>query len=129
MRILIVDDNADAADTLSLFLEHAGAEVSVARAGEEALASFPLLRPDVVLLDIGMPEMDGYEVARRIRALEGGNETVLIALTGWGQESDQRRATQAGFDHHFTKPADLAALQALLGRVADGAPRLELPVE
>jgi signal transduction histidine kinase/DNA-binding response OmpR family regulator len=127
LRILVVDDNADAAETLALYLRHAGAEVAVRGDGEGAVAAFAALRPAVVLLDIGMPEMDGYEVARRIREMPAGREAVIVALTGWGQDSDRRRAALAGFDHHLTKPADLHALQALLGPIA-AAPR-EVPAE
>jgi PAS domain S-box-containing protein len=113
-RILVVDDNRDAADSLGMLLQMLGAEVRIARDGNEALATFSAYEPTVVLLDIGMPGMDGYEVARRIRSGFPDRHTALIALTGWGQEEDRRRAREAGFDHHLIKPADMEALQVLL---------------
>jgi CheY-like chemotaxis protein len=88
--------------------------VTVVHDGAAALRALDACRPDVVLLDLGMPEMDGYSVARRIRERPEHRDVVLIALTGWGQEEDRRRTRIAGFDHHLTKPADLGALQALL---------------
>ena len=113
-RLLIVDDNRDAADTLALLLDSLGVTVEVARGGQQALDAVPRFRPDVVLLDIGMPGMDGYAVARRIRALPGPCSPTLIALTGWGQEQDVRRAREAGFDHHLIKPVDFEKLRKLL---------------
>jgi PAS domain S-box-containing protein len=113
-RVLVVDDNRDAANSLAMLLEFLGADVAVAHSGREALERFVAYRPAVVLLDIGMPEMDGYEVARTIRSRDDGAPVTLIALTGWGQEEDRRRARAAGFDHHLVKPADIDALQALL---------------
>jgi signal transduction histidine kinase/DNA-binding response OmpR family regulator len=120
-RILVVDDNHDSAESLSMLLDFLGAEVKVAFDGTEALATFASYDPAVVLLDIGMPGMDGYEVARRIRAQHPDRASVLVALTGWGQEEDRRRAKDAGFDHHLIKPADIGALKALLGSLDDGA--------
>ncbi len=113
-RILVVDDNRDAAETLALLLETMGHEVRVAHAGEDCLVVMRAFAPVVVLLDIGMPDMDGYEVARRIRDEEGSGRAVLVAITGWGQDDDRRRAREAGFDHHLTKPVDPAQLQRLL---------------
>ncbi|EDO29331.1 predicted protein, partial [Nematostella vectensis] len=103
-RILVVDDNIDAADTLAMLLRLLGAEVEIARDGPGALAMHAAFRPEVVLLDIGLPGMDGLEVARRIRAEHGRDQVVLIALTGWGQEEDLRRSREAGMDHHLVKP-------------------------
>jgi CheY-like chemotaxis protein len=97
-----------------MILKLLGAAVRVARDGYEALATLETCHPDAVLLDIGMPGMDGYETARRIRARYPGQRMTLIALTGWGQEQDRQRARDAGFDHHVVKPADIAALQAIL---------------
>lgn len=114
MRILVVDDNRDSAETLSLLLEDLGAEVRVAGNGLEALEVFPAFQPAAVLLDIGMPGMDGYEVARTLRSRYPERHTPLIALTGWGQEQDRVRAREAGFDHHIVKPAEPGALQALI---------------
>jgi signal transduction histidine kinase/CheY-like chemotaxis protein len=118
VRVLIADDNADAADSLGVLLEHLGAKVRVVHSGTAALNALPAFDPTVVLLDIGMPDMDGYEVAQRIRALPEFRHLVLIALTGWGQEEDRRRSREAGFDHHLTKPTDIAKLQKLMAAVA-----------
>jgi len=113
-RILVVDDNHDAAVSLAMLLEVLGAEVRIASDGAEALELLQSYEPEVVLLDIGMPRMDGYEVARRIRSRFPERRAALVALTGWGQEEDRRRARDAGFDHHMVKPAKIGALQALL---------------
>ena len=109
-RVLVVDDNQDATETLQTLLETLGARVAAAGNGREALVQFERFEPDAVLLDIGMPGMDGYEVARRIRALPRGATTPLIALTGWGQQDDIRRCFEAGFDHHLVKPLDVDRL-------------------
>jgi CheY-like chemotaxis protein len=114
VRVLVVDDNRDAADSLCILLGSLGVEAHCAYAGDEALRRLPQLRPDVVVLDIGMPGMDGNEVARAIRAEADHDGVRLIALTGWGQEGDRERTRASGFDHHLTKPVDLAALQRLL---------------
>ncbi len=113
-RVLIVDDNRDGADSLHTLLCLLGAEVQVARDGPQALAAVTTYRPAVVLLDIGMPGMNGYEVAQRIRADATITQPTIVALTGWGQPEDRRRAREAGFDHHLIKPADLVALQRIL---------------
>ena len=113
-RILIVDDNRDAAQSLGMVLKYLGADVQVAHDGAQALEALRAYEPGVVFLDIGMPGMDGYEVARRIRAQALERPPAIVALTGWGQEQDRRRAREAGFDHHLVKPADLGQLQALL---------------
>ncbi|MEO6018591.1 MAG: ATP-binding protein [Polaromonas sp.] len=113
-RVLVVDDNIDAGDTLAMVLDTLGAEVRVARSGEEALTVFSIYHPSVVLLDIGMPGMNGYEVARAIRAQFADHPAVLVALTGWGQEEDRHRAREAGFSHHIVKPVEIEALQKLL---------------
>jgi signal transduction histidine kinase/ActR/RegA family two-component response regulator len=112
-RVLVVDDNRDAAQSLGMLLKLLGAEVRIVNDGPSALAILPIYRPSVVLLDIGMPGMDGYEVARRIRQQSEWRELMLIALTGWGQEDDRHRTAEAGFDHHLIKPADITALQTL----------------
>ena len=114
--ILIADDNADALESLATLLSLNGHQVFRAPDGEAALRVVERLQPEVALLDIGMPRVDGYEVARRIRALPGGQNIMLVALTGWGQESDRRRAQEAGFDAHLTKPVDLEKLAQLLGK-------------
>ena len=113
-RVLIVDDNRDAAESLATLLSLLGAETRAAFSGPEALNVIPTFRPAVVLLDIGMPNMDGLEVARRIRQIPEFQNLTLIALTGWGQEDDRNRSRSAGFDHHLIKPADVNALQTLL---------------
>jgi CheY-like chemotaxis protein len=113
-RILVVDDNADAGDMLGRLLEALGATVTVVQSGRAALAALDDVKPDVVLLDIGMPDMDGYEVSRRIRASPSHDGVLIIALTGWGQEDDQRRSRAAGIDHHLVKPPDIDKLHDLL---------------
>jgi PAS domain S-box-containing protein len=113
-RILVADDNRDAADSLALFLELAGHEVRVAHDGRAALSLAHTFRPDAVLLDIGMPQLDGYAVAKALRKESWGERIYLMALTGWGQEGDRQRAIDAGFDRHLTKPIDPDALQMLL---------------
>ncbi len=115
-RVLVVDDNHDAGDTLGMLLTSLQATVRTVHSGAEALEAIDEFDPEVVLLDIGMPFMDGYEVARRIRARRG-KSVRLIALTGWGQEEDVRRAERAGFDHHLVKPPDLEKLGKLLSQV------------
>ena len=116
-RVLVTDDNVDAAEALGVLLEILGAEVRVVHDGPSALAAYADYAPDLVLLDIGMPDMDGYEVARRIRAAPGPHRAKLVALTGWGQAEDSRRAREAGFDQHIVKPADIDVLKALLASV------------
>jgi PAS domain S-box-containing protein len=113
-RILVVDDNHDAADSLGMLLRVLGVESQVAHDGVSALQAVGTFRPHMVLLDLGMPGMDGYEVARRVRERTAGDGALLIALTGWGQPEDRRRTREAGFDHHLVKPVDLGALQSLL---------------
>jgi CheY-like chemotaxis protein len=113
-KVLVVDDNADAAESLALLLDATGATTSVAYDGPAALRAFAEQRPDVVLLDIGMPGMDGYEVARSIRERWPQSGATLVALTGWGQEEDRRRTAAAGFDHHLVKPAGFEEIEAIL---------------
>ena len=113
-RILIVDDNRDSADSLAMLLKVLGHEVGTAYDGEQAVETAASMRPDVVLLDIGMPKLNGYDACRRIREQPWGQGMFLIALSGWGQEEDRRRTEEAGFDHHMVKPADPAALMKLL---------------
>ena len=113
-RVLVVDDNRDAADSLAMLLKLIGAEPQVVYSGVAALEALRICRPSVVLLDIGMPGMDGHEVAQRIREEPGFESIKLIALTGWGQEEDLRRSRTAGFNHHLVKPVDMRLLQAVL---------------
>jgi CheY-like chemotaxis protein len=119
LRILVVDDNQDAADSMGLVLERAGAEVEVVHDGFSALDRVERFHPALVLLDIGMPGMDGYEVARRIRARPAFRDVMLVALTGWGQAEDRRRSLDAGFDHHLIKPAGVDQVRALVPSVGD----------
>ena len=114
LRILVVDDNRDAAESLAMMLALGGHQTAVAHAGDEALRAAPSFGPDVVLLDIGMPGMNGYEVARHLRDIPACASAMLVALTGWGQEEDKRRAVEAGFDHHLTKPVDPEHLMQVL---------------
>jgi DNA-binding response OmpR family regulator len=118
-----VDDNLDAAKCLAWVLEDEGYEVRVAGDAAEALRETSEFRPDTVILDIGLPEISGYEVARKIRREPWGAAIRLVALTGWGQEEDRRRSREAGFDEHVIKPVDPAALLSLLR-----SPRAETPV-
>ncbi len=118
-RVLLVDDNRDAADTLAALLDSLGVTVGVARSGQEALDRLPAFDPDAVVLDVGMPGMDGYEAARRIRATPAGKAVTLIALTGWGQDHDILQARGAGFDHHLVKPPQLDKLRAVLSDTPD----------
>jgi PAS domain S-box-containing protein len=113
-RVLVVDDNADVTDTMALLLKVDGHDVRTAPDGPTALAAAQAFRPEVVILDIGLPGMDGYEVARRLRQQGDLQKAMLVALTGYGQEEDRRRSQEAGFDAHLVKPADPAALQGLL---------------
>jgi signal transduction histidine kinase/ActR/RegA family two-component response regulator len=121
-RILLVDDNRDAVDALATLLRLEGHEVHVANDGEDGVRQAATLAPDAVLLDIGMPKVDGYEACRRIRDQAAGRRVAIIALTGFGQAQDRRRAHDAGFDAHFVKPVDLAALMQRLGTLASETP-------
>ena len=116
-RILVADDNADARESLATLLALSGHEVYKAEDGSDAVETAERCRPDVALLDIGMPRANGYEVARHIREQPWGRRMVLVALTGWGQESDRRRSHEAGFDSHLTKPVDPHVLDELLAKV------------
>jgi PAS domain S-box-containing protein len=117
-RILIVDDNQDSADSLAMLLKIKGYEVATAYDGEQAVEAAGTLRPDVVLLDIGMPKLNGYDACWRIRQQPWGQGMFLIALTGWGQEEDRRRTEEAGFNEHMVKPVDPAALMKLLASLS-----------
>jgi CheY-like chemotaxis protein len=118
LRILVVEDNIDTAETLAQLLELWGHEVRVAHSGAEAIASAAPFRPEVVLLDIGLPGMNGFEVARVLRNEGDGERRVLVALTGYGQEENREQGRAAGLDHYFTKPVDAGALRALLGSLS-----------
>jgi len=118
-RILVVDDNKDTAESLRMLLALHGHVIRTAYDGIHALAEADAFRPEVVLLDIGLPRMDGYEVARAIRGRDWGGRTLLVAVTGWGLEDDRERARQAGFDHHLTKPTTWNALENVLRTAPD----------
>ena len=113
-RVLIADDNLDAAESLQLWLQLAGHDVQIAGNGVTALKVAEEFKPDVALLDLGMPGLSGFDVARRIRESTWGSGMVLVALTGWGQDEDRRRSADAGFDHHLTKPIAPEAIESLI---------------
>ncbi len=117
-RILVVDDNQDAAETLAQLLRLSGEEVRTTDNGEDALAIGPEFRPHVAILDLGMPDIDGYELAQRIRRQRWGSGVLLVALSGWGQDEDKARSREAGFDHHLTKPVAPDALEEVLEHYA-----------
>jgi CheY-like chemotaxis protein len=117
-RILVVDDNRDAAECLSMLLEISGHSTQMAHTGPDALATATEFHPEVVFLDIGLPGMDGYEVARRLRHDPEFAASTLIAVTGWGSEEDRRRSTEAGFDFHLTKPVESSTVENLLARAS-----------
>lgn len=117
LTILIADDNRDSADSIRLYLEHEGHTVHVAHDGEDALRQIASVRPDVAVLDIGMPAVNGYDVAQTVRGgslYAGSEDMLLIAATGYGQPNDKQMAAMCGFDHHLTKPVDLSKLLSIL---------------
>ena len=120
-RVLVADDNRDAAESMGTLLRIMGNEVRTVGDGEQAVDEAAAFRPDLILLDIGMPRMNGYEAVRRIRRQPWGNEMMLVAITGWGQDEDKRFAIDAGFDRHITKPIEFADLQELLAGLRDTA--------
>jgi len=113
-RVLVVDDNKDAAESMSMLLEMWGHEVVYAYDGPTALETARKWQPQAVFLDIGLPGMDGYQVAERLRELPKGKDTILIAITGYGQDDDRRRSRRAGIDHHLVKPVAPDALRSLI---------------
>lgn len=121
LRILVVDDSSDAATSLALLLRINGHEVRIAGDGLEAVEAAGEFRPDVALLDVGLPRMSGHEAARRIREHDWGKAMILIAVTGWGRAEDRVRSRDAGCDHHLVKPVDPAALLRLLSTVRPAA--------
>jgi CheY-like chemotaxis protein len=114
LRVLVVDDNLDAAEMLATLLEIGGHRVRMAHDGAGAIAVAGELLPEVAFLDIGLPDMSGYEAAGALRGIAGMEGSMLVALTGWGTEQDRQRAREAGFDHHLTKPAEFDAVNRLL---------------
>ena len=119
-RILVVDDNRDSAESLALLLKYMGHDTHVALDGAQAVESASSVRPDVVLLDLGMPRINGYDACRRIRAEAWSRGMILIAQTGWGQDEDRRRTEEAGFDGHLVKPIDPDALLELVATLSAG---------
>ncbi len=113
-RILVVDDNRDSAKTLAMLLGITGHETAVAHDGLAAVEAAGSFRPEVILLDIGLPKLNGYEVCRAIRKEDWGTPIVIVALTGWGQDDDRRKSTEAGFNGHLVKPVEHDALVKLL---------------
>jgi two-component system CheB/CheR fusion protein len=121
-RILVVDDNKDSADSMGMLLRIKGNDIRTAHDGLEAVDVAGTFRPELVLLDIGLPKLNGYEVARRIRQQPWGRDAILVALTGWGQDEDRRRSQEAGFNFHIVKPVEIAALEKLLSASQATAP-------
>jgi PAS domain S-box-containing protein len=126
LKVLIADDNCDAGESLGMLLRMDGHQVTVVRDGHEALAAWPTFLPEVALLDIGMPRLNGYEVARRVRLSDPDRTVMLIAATGWGQIQDKAEALAAGFNYHFTKPIDTDRLRELL---RSAAPASDAPID
>jgi CheY-like chemotaxis protein len=121
-RVLIVDDNADALASLSMLIRTLGNETFSAQDGIEAVESAGNLRPDVILMDLGMPRINGYEAARRIREQPWGRDVLMVATTGWGKEEDRRRSSDAGFDCHLVKPIEVSAVRDLLASASRSVP-------
>ena len=119
LRILIADDNVDAADTLRMLLEVMGHVVENVHDGQSAVDTAATFDPQLVLLDIGMPKLNGYEACRQIRGAAGGAGRMIVAVTGWGQPEDLRSSKDAGFDHHMVKPIDMVALTKLIASRLD----------
>src|SRR5262249_17390033 len=113
-RVLIVDDNRDSAESLAMLLRFRGNDVRTAQDGPQGAQAAQDDQPELILLDIGMPGMSGYEVARRLRQRPEMNGVVIVAMTGWGQDEDRRKSKEAGFDHHLTKPIELAVVEQVL---------------
>jgi CheY-like chemotaxis protein len=114
----VVDDNLDALESLSSLVTRLGNEVRRAQDGHEAVQVARTFQPEIVLMDLGMPKLNGYEAARRIRQEPWGHEIVLVATTGWGQDEDRRRTAEAGFDRHLVKPIEIASLREILSAPA-----------
>ena len=120
-RILIVDDNHDSAISLGMMLKLMGNEIRTAHDGLAAVEAASEFQPDIILLDIGLPKLNGYGACRRIREQAWSKAVTIVALTGWGQDEDRRRSAEAGFNHHMVKPVELAALQSLLASLPAAA--------
>lgn len=113
-RVLVADDNPDAATSLGMLLELLGHQVRTVNDGAQAVEAVPIFHPEFIFMDIGMPHVDGVEATRQIRCLDLPQQPVIVALTGWGQQSDRERSREAGFDHHLVKPIDLEAIRQLI---------------
>jgi len=119
LKILVIDDGISTADMLSLFFKLEGHHVETAYSGQAGLDTAARLQPDLVFLDLSMPDMDGHETARRIRQSPGGNRPILIALTGWDRDTDHQTSLESGFDHYLVKPVEPSTLRELLARTAE----------
>jgi CheY-like chemotaxis protein len=122
-RVLVVDDNIDSVESLAMLLRMMGHEVETASDGASGLEKAAAFKPDVAILDIGLPKVNGYELARQIREQEWSKNVVLVALTGWGQEQHRRRSEESGFNHHLTKPVEFDVLQEILAAADNCMPR------
>ena len=120
--VLVVDDNVSSAETLALLISLSGHSTQVVHSGMAALEAVAANPPDVILLDIGLPGMDGFEVARRVRQTDPDRRIILVAVTGYGQEEDRRKSLEAGFNHHLVKPVDLNQLESILASTTQPAP-------
>lgn len=118
-RVLVIDDDRDVADSMAMLLDVLGCDVRTAYNGAVGISLVSAFQPRIVFLDLGMPEMNGYEAARRIRSERAGQQAQLIALSGWGQDLDKKRARDAGFDLHLVKPADIDILEEILAACGD----------
>jgi CheY-like chemotaxis protein len=127
-RVLVVDDHIDSTDTMALLLEALGHEAIVANDGASALRCAAEQPPDLILLDLGLPDLDGVEVARLLRLRPGGETLRIVALTGWGQPADRERTREAGFDLHFVKPLSREALETLVNTLAEAGPSISPPM-
>jgi len=122
LRVLVVDDNVDSAETVGFVLRRLGHQTRTEYDGAAAIAAADAFRPDLILLDIGLPGMSGHEVAREIRQTPWGGTTTIIAVSGWGEESDRKQSREAGFDHHVTKPLDYEGVQRILTTLESSRP-------
>jgi CheY-like chemotaxis protein len=127
LRVLVVDDNRDVADTTATILRLSGCETHVAYDGNTGLDAVDRLQPDAVLLDIGLPGLDGYQLAERLRAKPAHRRTLIVAVSGYGQEEDRARSKAAGFDYHVVKPIDPAVITGLLASLREGRGPAMLP--
>ena len=121
-QVLVVDDNVSSAETLALLIGLSGHTTQVVHSGMAALEAVEANPPDVILLDIGLPGMDGFEVARRLRRIDGNRQILLVAVTGYGHDEDRRKSLEAGFNHHLVKPLDLGQLESILAPTTSRAP-------